>query len=85
MKNITVFNKNGTTEEVELVSSFMVKDLNRNFVVLSKGEMIKEGISKVYVTEIVQKEPGVFELKSIEDESVWDKVKMAMKEIVQGA
>ena len=84
MKNITVFNKNGTTEEVELVSSFMVKDLNRNFVVLSKGEMIKEGISKVYVTEIVQKEPGVFELKSIEDESVWDKVKMAMKEIVQG-
>ncbi len=84
MKKITIQNMDGTMEEADLVNSFDVKDLNKNFVILYKGESIKEGMSKVYVSEVIEESPGVFSLIGITDESVWDKVKQAMKEIVQG-
>ncbi len=84
MKKITVKNMDGTMEEVELVNSFDVKDINRNFVILSKGESLGEGMSKVYISEVLEEEPGVYKLVGITDESIWDKVKQAMKEIVQG-
>ena len=84
MKKITIQNMDGTMEEVDLVNSFDVKDLNRNFVILSKGEKIKEGMSKVYISEVIEETPGVYKLVGINDESIWDKVKQAMKEIVQG-
>ncbi|WP_294355011.1 DUF1292 domain-containing protein [uncultured Clostridium sp.] len=84
MKKITIENMDGTMEEVELVNSFDVKDINKNFVILSKGETLKEGMSKVYISEVVEETPGVYKLIGITDESVWDKVKQAMKNIVQG-
>ena len=84
MNKITIQNMDGTMEEVDLVNSFDVKDLNKNFVILSKGESIKEGMSKVYISEVIEETPGVYSLIGITDESIWDKVKQAMKEIVQG-
>ncbi len=84
MKKITIENMDGTMEEVDLVNSFDVKDINKNFVILSKGETLKEGMSKVYISEVVEETPGVYKLIGITDESVWDKVKQAMKNIVQG-
>lgn len=84
MKKITIENMNGTMEEVDLINSFNVKDLNRNFVILSKNENINDTMSKVYISEVIEENPGVLKLVGITDESVWDKVKQAMKEIVQG-
>lgn len=84
MKKIKVQNMDGLVEEVDLVNSFNVKDINRNFVILSKGEKVREGMNKVYVSEIIEETPGNYSLIGITDESVWDKVKQAMKEIVQG-
>ncbi len=84
MKKITIENMDGTMEEVDLINSFDVKDINKNFVILSKGEVLKEGMSKVYISEVVEETPGVYKLIGITDESVWDKVKQAMKSIVQG-
>ena len=84
MKRIKIHNMDGTMEEVDLVNSFNVKDLNRNFVILSRGEKVKEGMNKVYISEVVEETPGSYSLIGITDESVWDKVKQAMKEIVQG-
>ena len=75
MKKITIENMDGTMEEVDLVNSFDVKDINKNFVILSKGETLKEGMSKVYISEVVEETPGVYKLIGITDESVWDKVK----------
>ncbi len=83
MKKITVENINGTMEEVELINSFNVKDINRNFAIISKGESLNDTMSKVYISEVVEESPGVLKLIGITDESVWDKVKHAMKEIVQ--
>ena len=61
-------------EEVDLVNSFNVKDINKNFVILSKGEALNDTMSKVYVSEVVEETPGVFKLIGITDESIWDKV-----------
>ncbi len=84
MKKITVQNMEGTMEEMDLVNHFDIKDINRNFVILSKGEPLGEGMSKVYISEVLEESPGVFKLVGITDESIWDRVKQAMKEIVQG-
>lgn len=74
---------NGLMEEVELINSFKVKSLNKNFVILSKGESAGEGMSKIYVSEVVEESPGVFKLIGIENDETWNKVKQAMKEIVE--
>lgn len=74
---------NGTMEEVELINSFKIKSLNKNFIILSKGESAGEGMSKIYVSEVVEESPGVFKLIGIENDETWNKVKQAMKEIVE--
>lgn len=84
MKKITIKNMDGTMEEVDLVNSFGIEDINKNFIILSKGETAGEGMSKVYVSEVIEETPGVYRLVGITDETIWDKVKQAMKEIVQG-
>ena len=84
MKKIKIQNMDGTMEEVDLVNYFNVKDLNRNFIIISKGEKIKEGMNKVYVSEVIEETPESYRLVGITDESVWDKVKQTMKAIVQG-
>ena len=84
MRKITVKNIAGIMEELDLVKSFEIVDINRDFAILSKNEANEEGLPKIYVYEVVESNPGVFELVGIPDDALWDKVKQAMKEIVQG-
>ena len=84
MRKITIKNMDGSMEEVDLIKSFGIVDINKDFVILSKNESNGEGLSKVYVSEVVERNPGVFELVGISDDALWDKVKQAMKEMVQG-
>ncbi len=84
MKKISVKNIDGTIEEVDLINAFKINDINKRFVILSKGEKVGEGMSKIYISEFVENEPGVFSLIGITDDDVWAKVKQAMKEIVEG-
>lgn len=84
MKTITVKNLDGTNENVEIVYYFDIKDLNKTFAIISKNEKLKEGMSKVYISEVTEETPGLFKFAAITDESVWDNVKAAMKSIIQG-
>ena len=84
MKKISIKNMDGTIEEVDLINAFKIEDINKRFVILSKGEIIKEGMSKIYVSEFVEEQPGVYSLIGINDDTVWDRVKQAMKQIVEG-
>ena len=84
MKKISVKNMDGTLEQVDLVNAFKIKDLNKCFVILSKGEQVSEGMSKIYISEYVEKEPGVYSLIGIKDDELWTKVKQALKQIVEG-
>ena len=84
MKKISIKNADGTLEQVDLVNAFKIKDINKRFVILSKGEIVSEGMSKIYVSEFVEEQPGVYSLIGIQDDEVWTKVKQAMKQIVEG-
>ena len=84
MKKISIKNTDGTEESVDLVNAFKINDINKRFVILSKGEIVSEGMSKIYISEFIEEEPGVYSLIGISDDEVWQKVKQAMKQIVEG-
>ncbi len=84
MKKISVKNLDGTVEQVDLVNAFRINDINKRFVILSKGEVVSEGMSKIYISEFTEDTPGVYSLIGITDDAVWNRVKQAMKEIVEG-
>ena len=84
MKKISVKNLDGTVEQVDLVNAFRINDINKRFVILSKGEVVSEGMSKIYISEFTEETPGVYSLIGITDDAVWSRVKQAMKEIVEG-
>ena len=84
MKKISIKNVDGTLEEVDLVNAFKINDINKRFVILSKGEVVSEGMSKIYISEFVEEQPGIYSLIGINDDEVWSKVKQAMKQIVEG-
>lgn len=84
MKKISIKNADGTLEQVDLVNAFKITDINKRFIILSKGEVVSEGMSKIYVSEFVEEQPGVYSLIGIQDDEVWTKVKQAMKQIVEG-
>ena len=83
MNRISIKNMDGTMEEADLVNAFKINDINKNFVILSKGESAGEGVSKIYISEYVESEPGVYSLIGIKDDQVWERVKQAMKQIVE--
>ena len=68
----------------DLVNAFKINDINKRFVILSKGEVVSEGMSKIYISEFTEDTPGVYSLIGITDDAVWNRVKQAMKEIVEG-
>jgi len=84
MRKISIKNVDGTLEEVDLVNAFKINDINKRFIILSKGEVVSEGMSKIYVSEFVEEQPGVYNLIGIQDDEVWTRVKQAMKQIVEG-
>ncbi len=84
MKRISIKNMDGTMEEADVVNMFKIGDINKKFVILSKGESAGEGMSKIYVSEYVETSPGVYNLIGITDDNTWDMVKRAMKQIVEG-
>ncbi len=83
MKKISIKNLDGTVEEVDLVNAFKITDINKRFVILSKGEVVSEGMSKIYISEFTEETPGIYNLIGINDDTVWNRVKQAMKEIVE--
>ena len=83
MNKISIKNIDGTLEEVDLINAFRIKDINKRFVILSKGESAGEGMSKIYISEFVENERGIYSLICIKDDDVWAKVKQAMKQIVE--
>lgn len=83
MNRISIKNMDGTMEEVDLINAFKIKEIDKRFVILSKGESAGEGMSKIYISEFVENEPGVYSLIGIKDDQIWQRVKEAMKQIVE--
>lgn len=84
MERISIKNMDGTMEEADVVNIFKIGNINKNFVILSKGESAGEGMSKIYISEFIETTPGVYNLIGITDDNTWNMVKEAMKKIVEG-
>ena len=84
MNKISIKNMDGTMEEVTLVNAFKLNDSGQRFCILSKGESAGEGMSKIYISEFIETNPGVYSLIGIKDDQTWQSVKSAMKQIVEG-
>ena len=82
MEKITIYQTNKTPEEVDLLNAFKINKLNKNFVILSKGEDAGNNLSKIYVSEIIEEDPTSYKLIGLTDKNIWNEVKAAMKEIV---
>ena len=48
MKKITIENMDGTMEEVDLVNSFDVKDINKNYTYFEAKQLIIEALINYY-------------------------------------
>lgn len=83
MRSIAVQNMDGNSEQITLVSSFIIPEINKKFAILSKGEAVGEGTAKLYIAEIFET-GGAYKFIGIIDEVIWDKVKQTMKTLVQG-
>lgn len=83
MNRISVKNMDGTIEEVTLVNAFKLNESGKRFCILSKGESAGEGMSKIYISEFVETNPGTYSLIGIKDDQTWQTVKAAMKQIVE--
>lgn len=81
MRKITIKNAANTPEQVDLYSAFKIDKINKNFVIISKGEIV-EGLNKIYISEVVKNANGVFDMFPITDENIWTDVKNTMKDIV---
>ena len=82
MKKVAVENLDGTNEEYDLITVLRLKDENKRFTLITKNEVIQEGIKKVYISEVLNN--GRYELIGITDDNLWEKVKNLMKEKIQG-
>lgn len=79
---ITITNLDGSTEEVHLVKSFGIVDLDKDFVILSKETPISQNKYKnVFVSEVIEASEGVFELKGIDTPGLLAAVRIACIEM----
>ncbi len=83
MERVSIKNVDGTTEEADVVNVYKIGNINKNFIILSKGESAGARMSKIYISEFVESQPGVYNLLGISDESTWNMVKQAMQQIVE--
>ena len=81
MRKLFIKNINGTVEEATLIKAFGITDINKRIVVLSKNELSSEGLPKVYISEVVEANQGIYDLVGISDENLWSRIKESMHQM----
>ena len=78
----TIKKNDGTLEEVEELISFEFEDNKKKYIVYTKNEVDEYDNMTIYVTEIV-KEGENFKFLGVESESEWNKIKAALRALIQ--
>lgn len=79
-KMVNIQNADGSNEQNIILNSFKLADINKKFVIYHKNE-IANGVQKIYVSEVEDKEPGLLVFKNVEDDALWNRVKEMLKVI----
>lgn len=81
-RTLTIKKNDGTLEEVEELISFEFEDNKKKYIVYTKNEVDEYDNMTIYVTEIV-KEGENFKFLGVESESEWNKIKAALRALIQ--
>ena len=79
-KLVSIQNPDGSVEQYTILNSFELTDIEKKFVIYHKNE-ITNGVQKIYVSEVDDKEPGLLVFKKIEYEALRTTVKEMLKVI----
>ncbi len=79
-KLVNIQNADGSNEQYVILNSFELSDIAKKFAIYHKSE-IANGVQKIYISEIDDKEPGLSIFKTIDDDVLWNRIKEMLKVI----
>ena len=80
---IKVIDELGTENEVEVVAFFTLKSSGKDYLIYTENKLDASGNVEVYTSEVLDKGNGSFDLKGVEDDSVWVEIKKVMLDIAK--
>lgn len=78
---VTIVYDDGSVEEVEMILAFKFTELEKEYMVYTKEESDDKGNIIIYVGTILKHDTDAIELKGIETEEEWLKIKMVLKNL----
>ena len=77
-KEMAVIDGNGSLVDVEIISSFNIEELNKNYVVYTFNDTDDNGLIKIYVSRFFENK-GVYSFDFIDSDEEWNKIKNILK------
>lgn len=81
-KMMKIYLDNGTVEEVEVLLTFELLDLKKQYVVYTKNEVDENGNVTIYIST-VNKEGENVRLTNIATDEEWSKIKDVLRELAK--
>lgn len=77
-KEMAIINSNGSLVDVEIISSFNLKETDSNYVVYTFNDTDDNGLIKIYVSKFLLNK-GVYTFNFIDSDDEWNKIKNILK------
>ncbi len=71
----------GSKEELYLIKSFGIVDINKDFVILTHKQSSSQKYTKVFISEVVERKKNEFEIIGIDSSKTWAAVRLALLEM----
>ncbi len=81
-KMMKIYLDNGTVEEVEVLLTFELLDIKKQYVVYTKNEVDENGNVTIYIST-VNKEGENVRLTNIATDEEWSKIKDVLRELAK--
>ncbi len=83
LDKISIKKDDGTVADAELITAFEIPDFGRKYVIYTFNEPDPNGLARLSVSQLIEAN-GAYQLKSIETEDEWTRIKEVMREIIKG-
>ena len=81
-RTIVVLDESGNEKEAEILSAFIIKKYNKNYILYTLNEVDENEMVKIYASELIEKD-NMYSLAAIESDEEWTAVKEVMKDIAK--
>ncbi len=82
-EKITVIDENGQTREASVLLYFTLSEYNKNYVVYTFDETVKDDYTKVYAAIVKENSDENISFEKINNDDEWQKVKDFMKKAIR--